>query len=614
MKTQILAAAAEKEMMELFNLLGKLKTSTATREEKDRAISLHAKLDVLKKDIANSKATESKTEMKMLHSVTRKKSAEVALAIKEKDIRSAIRAVCSAESVDLAFIVDSTGSMAPYIESVKSSIREIFRRILATNGNLNLRLAIVAYRDIGNTDRFEVLDFVSSVDVFTTFLNKLQAICNQDDPEDIAGAIQQANRLGWSQPSRVAFLIADSPCHGHEFHSLYDRFPLGTPGITILQELKLLSRTCGNGTMTLMFGRITQRTDIMLKRFQENGIEIDVVGIEDVGKMTKVVTKSVRKSIFKTMTVTSGGGKSVAFAPISDVNALLKSSARASRTSASLKNYVIIPKTLSAEDWKKHTAAPVKVYRNRRIKSIKDLQAPIEIGLLEHLAGWVLDAALPRHTDVTRKSTMFMRRSEHPFDEGEIRLAYHGQLARKKEDLDSDKNAVVMKAFKHVGKGLNDRSQYLKQMEVSTIAHFLGEQFNEFRPGHCGRIIVLQVCVVEEEDESKEASGSRRFCTEEPLPKDGSVFTKFSNNTGHWDEDHLHETLLRFTDYTYKVAHGYLMVTDLQGVRKGNDFYLTDPVILCKDILRFGNTNLGKKIMEKCIQSTHAYMTENGWH
>jgi hypothetical protein len=119
---------------------------------------------------------------------------------------------------------------------------------------------------------------------------------------------------------------------------------------------------------------------------------------------------------------------------------------------------------------------------------------------------------------------------------------------------------------------------------------------------------------VEEEDESKEASGSRRFCTEEPLPKDGSAFTKFSNNTGHWDEDHLHETLLRFTDYTYKVTHGYLMVTDLQGVRKGNDFYLTDPVILCKDILRFGNTNLGEKFMEKCIQSTRAYMTENGWH
>jgi hypothetical protein len=613
LQTQMLAAAAEKEMMELCDLLGKLKTGTATREEKDHAMSLHAKLDVMKKDMADSKTRESKTEIKMLHSVTRKKTAEVALAIKEKDIRSAIRAVCSAESVDLAFVVDSTGSMSPYIESVEASIRDIIRRIWATNGNLNLRLAMIAYRDVGDSNRFEVLDFVSSVDVFTTFLNKIRAVGGADAPEDIAGAIQQANRLGWSQPSRVTFLIADAPCHGREFHSYDDDYPSGTPGIDILQELKLLSKKCGGGSMTVTFGRILHSTDNMLKRFQESGIEITVVGIEDVGDVTKVVTKSVRKSIFKTMTVTGGGGKSVAFAPLPDVDALLKGSAGVSRASASLKDYVIVPKTLSPEDWKKHSAAPVKVYRNRRIKSIKDLQEPIAIGLLEHIAEWVIEAARPRHTDGTKTSTMLMRRSDHPFDEGEIRLAYHGQLARKKGDLDNDKSSVVMKSFKHVGKGLNDRSQYLKQMEVSTIAHFLGEQFNEFRPSRCGRIFVLQVCVVEEEDESKEASGSRRFCTEEPLPQGSSAFTKFSNNTGYWDEDHLHETLLRFTEYTYTVTRGYLMVTDLQGVRKGHDFYLTDPAILCKDILRFGHTNLGEKFMEKCIQSTRAYMAENGW-
>jgi hypothetical protein len=32
---------------------------------------------------------------------------------------------------------------------------------------------------------------------------------------------------------------------------------------------------------------------------------------------------------------------------------------------------------------------------------------------------------------------------------------------------------MIMKVFKHIGKGLNDREQYLKQMDFSNIAHFL---------------------------------------------------------------------------------------------------------------------------------------------
>lgn len=75
----------------------------------------------------------------------------------------------------------------------------------------------------------------------------------------------------------------------------------------------------------------------------------------------------------------------------------------------------------------------------------------------------------PRPTDKTIKATMFMRRAPSPFAEGEIRLVYHGQLAKKESHLSKNKNAMVMKSFKHVGAGVNDREQYLKQMEVSAF-------------------------------------------------------------------------------------------------------------------------------------------------
>ena len=60
--------------------------------------------------------------MKLLRSTTRSKAIAVKKAVKEKEVRSVIRAVCTAEHVDLAFIVDGTGSMSSHIAAAKQSI------------------------------------------------------------------------------------------------------------------------------------------------------------------------------------------------------------------------------------------------------------------------------------------------------------------------------------------------------------------------------------------------------------------------------------------------------------------------------------------------------------
>eukprot|EP00541_Cyclophora_tenuis_P015038 CAMPEP_0116554218 /NCGR_PEP_ID=MMETSP0397-20121206/7475_1 /TAXON_ID=216820 /ORGANISM="Cyclophora tenuis, Strain ECT3854" /LENGTH=171 /DNA_ID=CAMNT_0004079365 /DNA_START=14 /DNA_END=526 /DNA_ORIENTATION=- len=171
---------------------------------------------------------------------------------------------------------------------------------------------------------------------------------------------------------------------------------------------------------------------------------------------------------------------------------------------------------------------------------------------------------------------------------------------------------MVFKSFKHIGEGLHDMKQYRKQIEVSTVASFLSNQYNKStRPAHCGRVSYLDACVVEEKSDEHEEIGERRFCAEEPLPP--GKFIKFSNNTGYWDESHLDETLLRFTLFTFEATGGYLMLTDLQGVKVGSDFVLTDPAVLCNEILRFGRTNLGEKFMKRCMASTKAHMKEQGW-
>jgi hypothetical protein len=610
--TAILEDEAKSNIIELQRLLGKTNTGTVTRAEKDRLLSLNLKLSSLKSDIKEARTIEKDTELKLLRSTAMSKVVDIKLAMKEKDIRRALHAVQYAESVDMAFVVDCTGSMSSYISSVKDSIKSIVDRVRATNQGMNLRLAIVGYRDINDTPRCEVLDFVTSVDSFKEFLANLRAKGGGDTPEDMANAIQATNKLSWNHPSKVVFIIADAPCHGREFHSCDDDFyPDGTPGIEIVSELRILQKLGEQGSMSITFGKITDLTDFMINRFQSQyGIVVDQVGIEEASKITKTVTASVRKSIFKTITTKGKTGATVAFESISSIDGLLKTGYKCSRTSASLKDYTISHKLPTSIDWKKQPYSKVKVYRNVLVCSLADLQNPLKMGMLRFLPKG------PVHrTDRTFESTMLMRRAPSPFAEGEVRLAYHGQLAKEESDLLKDGPSMVMKSFKYLGKGINDRDQYLKQMEVSAIAHFLAKEYNKssLKPPHCPGINVLPVLVVEEVDEKNESSGNRRFCTENLLPTGGSEFTKYSNNTGYWDADSLSETLLRFTKYTHDATHGYIIVTDLQGVCKGNTYHLTDPVILCKDLLRFGNTNLGETFIKKCINSTHAHLTENGW-
>lgn len=608
---QALAEDAEARIAELSDLLSKLKTSTATKAEVEKAAFLDEQLKDVLRDVRDNRTRATELEIEKAKTVTSRKTAELHRAIKARDIQDVLRSVRAAESVDLAFVIDATGSMRPYIESVKKSVEVIVKQIQSTNSELQLRLAVAAYRDIENGNRrFETLDFVQDCGMFKGFLDRLSPIGNTDITEDMAGGVQQANLLTWCNATRVVFIVGDAPCHGCEFYragdlrpngTTEDYYPNGTPGINIKDELRVLQSRCDeSGSMTLYFGRLTNQTDYMLSRFHEAGISIEVVDFDNASKVVTAVTKGVRNSIFKTMTLNATGMKSVAFSP-----ADLKTGAFKSRSShTSRKRYSVIPEETNIGELETQPLIKVRVYRSRPIKSMDALKAPFEFGMLSIRRG--------AKTDATDKSTMVLRCGKEPFAEGETRISFRGQLSPTEAEMSHPKSAVVLKSFKFLGDGVNDLKQYLKQMEVSNIASYLSKAYNKsFRRTHCGRVHFLQVCVVEALDETKEANGSRRFCAEAPLPK--NEFTHFSNNTGYWNPDFLDETLLRFTEFTCQATQGYLMVTDLQGVRKGKDFYLTDPVVLCKDVLRFGCTNLGETFMQKCIEATWALMKEKGW-
>ncbi|CAB9499688.1 protein kinase vwkA [Seminavis robusta] len=578
-----LAEEVRGHMAEMASMLKKVESSTATRREMERLSDLDKEMKRLKADLTATKSAIKSYTEEMLKSKSTAKTYALMKTVKDRDIRSVMRFIKDAETVDLAFLLDCTGSMGPHIEAAKSCIKEIVRRVKRTNEGLKLRVAVIGYRDIYNRDeRFETLDFTESSEEFERFVSALSPIGNDDPPEDIAGAVQKACTLSWQQTSRITFLIADFPCHGSQYHNyLRDNYPSGTPGVCIEAQLKRLMSLGGEAGMQLHFGRITKNTDKMIRVLQTKGFEFDECDVKDPGKLTSSVASSVRKSISKSVTAS-------------------KSKSGAHREPETLMEYVICDAKPSGEAWKSLKLCPVKVLCNKPISSVNELKNPLHFGLVR----WGKSPS----TEAEEKMVL-MRRAKDPFAQGEMRLAYYGKLGMDEASLMSTKGDKILKTFKKTGKSSSERKRYLAQMEVSNIAHFLAEEYNKtHRPDHCPKIRFLSVYVVEESE-----TGTERYCAEDQLPGAATSFTKYSNNTGYWNEDEINQSLLLFTRFTHEKTGGYLMVTDLQGVRQGDEFILTDPAILCKDKTRFGETNLGHVIIEKCMKATEAMLEEYGW-
>jgi len=123
-------------------------------------------------------------------------------------------------TLDLAFVLDVTGSMAAEIEAMKSTIDTVASQIVSA-GQADVRLAIVAYRDYGDSPAFEIKDFSDDIDSFRAFVDGLSASGGGDTPEALNEAMDRASRLDWNPDAtaRMTFVIADAPPHAGEQHS-----------------------------------------------------------------------------------------------------------------------------------------------------------------------------------------------------------------------------------------------------------------------------------------------------------------------------------------------------------------------------------------------------------
>jgi len=117
--------------------------------------------------------------------------------------------------LDIALVIDATGSMGDELEYLKVEIRDIAGAINRHFPNVDQRFALVVYRDVGDQYVTRVFDFTSDLSKFQRDLSAQSAAGGGDYPEAMDAAFAATSELSWRKgdTARVAFLVADAPPH-----------------------------------------------------------------------------------------------------------------------------------------------------------------------------------------------------------------------------------------------------------------------------------------------------------------------------------------------------------------------------------------------------------------
>eukprot|EP01038_Epipyxis_sp_PR26KG_P004836 gene4836-6778_t len=459
-------------------------------------------------------------------------------------------------TLDVAFVMDCTGSMTPYIENVKAQIQQFVEKVTGIYPNVLIRLAFVGYRDHENGfNRSIKLNFTTSMIEFINLLKSVQPISNTDEPEDVLGGLQNAVVLSWQSATRILYHIGDSPCHGREFHSLQrENYPHGDP-LGLKPDVILKSLQAMN--IIYYFGKITKDTDIMIEKFNKLlNFEYIITTPLNAANMMDITIRTVSIHFSSKL---SGSSKTIGD------NDMIKS----------------IPLDKSTPNW---CMIP---YENARKFYMHDLKSFDE--LLNPINDFNVVNKVTRVTDIRIKC------AKKPFAKGDMRIA---SWAKENEFLTVLKESITNDQKK---RDISICESFLTSHQAAT---FLSTKFNKIKPMNCPNVTFCEVQLLQMLDRPSQPY----LYMEVALPGE---FEKFNNNSGMCSPNPTkhgvqHDAVHAFSHWTHHITNGQLIVVDCQGVYEGGTetFILTDPAVHCHEVLRFDQTNLGSKGIDRFF-NTH---------
>jgi hypothetical protein len=118
-------------------------------------------------------------------------------------------------TLDLALVVDTTGSMGDELEYLKVEMGDIVARVARDFPGVSQRWAAIFYRDKDDAYVVRAFDFTSDVATLEKELSQQSADGGGDIPEAPDQALARLATLSWrtSAAARMAFWVADAPHH-----------------------------------------------------------------------------------------------------------------------------------------------------------------------------------------------------------------------------------------------------------------------------------------------------------------------------------------------------------------------------------------------------------------
>lgn len=121
-------------------------------------------------------------------------------------------------TLEMVFVIDTTGSMGGLIEGAKQKIWSIVNGVMSEKDRPNVKIGLVAYRD--NKDEYvtKILPLTDDLDKVYSVLMQYQADGGGDTPENVRRALADGvHKTGWSKKtkniSQILFLVGDAPPH-----------------------------------------------------------------------------------------------------------------------------------------------------------------------------------------------------------------------------------------------------------------------------------------------------------------------------------------------------------------------------------------------------------------
>lgn len=154
-------------------------------------------------------------------------------------------------TMEMVFVLDTTGSMGGLLTGAKQRIWGIVNDVMQTSKLSSVKVGLVAYRDRGDRYITQVLPLTDDLDKVYATLTEYQAEGGGDEPEDVRRALAEGvAKAGWSQPSanhaQILFLVGDAPPHDY----LDEPDTLTTADVAIQQGIIVNTIQCGTSATT----------------------------------------------------------------------------------------------------------------------------------------------------------------------------------------------------------------------------------------------------------------------------------------------------------------------------------------------------------------------------